>query len=279
MFNAIATIAMVLTLIFGGGGITAAAAQASLPDELLYPVKLLSEDVRYGMASEQTRLELELQYAEKRVTEIQQMTQAGQVPAEATMLRLQTQLRTALQSAAELENELALRQLEQIHTRLQNQLVVMDSTGPAAEPKAEAARLQTRQMIQENLALCEAGLTDPTMLKQQLRDRTRLTIQQTQTDVSSADAIASETAAGASNPWTTGTPTPGSSYGPGGQNPWTTGTPIPGSSYGPGTGTCEPDCLQNGTGDGTCSDCPQDGLGPQNSGTNDGNGNSGGGKP
>ena len=46
---------LVLAVMFGGAGVTAAAAQSSLPNEALYPVKLLVEEVQLSLAPSPTR--------------------------------------------------------------------------------------------------------------------------------------------------------------------------------------------------------------------------------
>ncbi len=43
------TIILAISLILGGSGITAVSAQGSLPDSALYPVKLLTEDIQFGL--------------------------------------------------------------------------------------------------------------------------------------------------------------------------------------------------------------------------------------
>jgi hypothetical protein len=98
-------------------------------------------------------------------------------------------------------------------------------------------------MLELQLHQAEAGIVDPQMLQEQIR------LQQQNGNMNPfGDAIELSGA----NPYATGTPTPGSSYGPGElQNPWTDTTPVPGSGYGPGPGPC--DKL-------TCT--PQPGKGP-----------------
>lgn len=245
MFGALGTILLIVSLILGGSGATVAAAQNSLPDQALYPVKTWSEDVRTGMTSStQTRLELALEYTSRRAEELQVMLRAGQTPPEAVQARMQAEIDLSIQLAAGQPDRQAVQAFEQIRQQLQVHEQVFLNLGKPTDPKAEALLDRTRTMLQDRLHLCEVGLKDPAMLRQQLRDRDQ---KQDGGKTPSAPALMPSTA-GKANPWTTGTPTPGSSYGPGpgdgagttvgdgGDNPWTTGTPTPGSGYGPGPG-------------------------------------------
>jgi len=268
MFSTLSTIVLIVSLIVGGGGVTVAAAQASQPDQPLYGVKVWSEDVRLGMtAGTQSEWKLALQYTSRRTQEIRTMIQAGLVPPAAVQTRYQNQVEQAIRLAAGFPYQQALQAVEQVRTRLQTQLQAFQQEDTQVPPLLDEARLQTRQMLQERLQWTEEGLADPAQLRERLRLMNQQHLQDPQhTPASTGEPVRTGAAgSGAGNPWTTGTPTPGSSYGPGpgtgdcpdctpvgthagpGQvgNPWTTGTPTPGSGYGPGPGlvpshTCTP---------------------------------------
>lgn len=225
MFSTFGTILLIVTLLLGGGGATTVAAQSAQPDSLLYPVKVWSEQARYALtADETTRLELQLQFAGRRMAEIQAQLAEGQTPSEAVQIRLQSHLQLALNLAAGLPDDQIAPALQRIQTALQTHLRAAEawqSAGPIGQQVAQ----QTHSMLQEKLGLCETGLQDPLRLRQHLQEQKQTT------------TMPAEDASG--NPWVEGTPTPGSGYGPGpgdNQNPWTDTTPTPGSSYGPGPG-------------------------------------------
>jgi hypothetical protein len=253
MFSAFATALLIVSLILGGGGITVAAAQNSQPDQALYSLKVWSEEARLDLsAGSQAEYQLALQFANRRADEIQALVQAGGIPPQTVQTRYQAQVEQAIQFAMNLPDEQAAKALQQIRSNLQVQQQAFLELQVNGSPMAEAAMLQTRQMLQERLQWVEVGLTDPAQLRDQLRKQDRLN---SPTPVNQSTQLAPGTGSG--NPWTTGTPTPGSEYGPGqgtgdcetctpsgsgqGSNPWTTGTPTPGSGYGPGQGTgdCE----------------------------------------
>lgn len=272
MFSTLATILLITSLILGGGGATIAAAQSSQPDQPLYSLKVISEDARINLAADpQSEYQLALEFASRRAEEMKAMLQAGSIPPEAVQARYQNQVEQAIQFAMNLPANQAVKALDQIQTRLQTQQQTFLQVQANESPRVNAILEQTRQMLQEHLRLVELGLTDPSLLRDQLRlrDQDR---KQDRLSSSTPEGQATQVLPGSSsgNPWTTGTPTPGSGYGPGkgtgdcenctptlggqGNNPWTTGTPTPGSGYGPGPG---PDPTR------TCTPGSSNGPGPQ----------------
>jgi len=69
----IPTLLLVATLLFGGTGATVAAAQSAMPDDLLYPVKLVSEESSLGLsASPEAKVKNQLKLLERRSDELDQ---------------------------------------------------------------------------------------------------------------------------------------------------------------------------------------------------------------
>jgi hypothetical protein len=97
----LARVALVLALVIGGSGATAFAAQASMPSDILYPVKLFTEDFRLALTTDpEVEFNLLLELAQERSNEITKMANAGEsVPARVN-LRLENHLRQATQLAA-----------------------------------------------------------------------------------------------------------------------------------------------------------------------------------
>jgi hypothetical protein len=237
MWTAIVTIITVLTLALGGGGGTVAAAQSAMPDQALYSVKTWTENLRYELAgTNQNRLELALNFAERRMEEIKTMLQAGNLPDQSVSARYQAQIETALRLASGMAGEDGTQALQQIQQQLLIQVQTLSQLH-MEDAGLEGVLLQTREMLQTRLQWVEQGLDDPTMLRKQIQN------QQGQQD-----------GTGDGNPWeeltqpTTCDPTIGSNNcltctpaqdGSNSQNPWTSETPIPGSGYGPGPGTCD----------------------------------------
>ena len=84
---------LIVALALGGTGATAFAAQSSMPDDALYPVKLLTEDIRLSLTADPVEaFNYLLNLAEERSREVTGLTeQELPVPEEVT-LRLQTHL-------------------------------------------------------------------------------------------------------------------------------------------------------------------------------------------
>lgn len=231
MFGTIGTIILIVTLVLGGSGVTVAAAQNSLPDDALYPVKIWSEDIRSGLTqNDQTRIQLAMDLVDRRAEEIVVMLRAGQVPPDSVHERLQAEVELAITLAVGQKDSDAVSTLRQIRERIEQQEQVMLSVGEPKSPQEETIQNQIQNMMREQLRLCDDGINDPQMLREHLQYRLQNSFKASST-YSANDTNGS--------PWMTGTPIPGSSYGPGpgdgngAGNPWTTGTPTPGSSYGP----------------------------------------------
>lgn len=286
------TVLLVVGVFLGSTSAAIAAAQNSLPESGLYPVKVWSEDTRLHWAgSDQARLGLVLQFTARRMEEIRSMLQAGEAAPEAVLARMQNQCENALRLAANQPDNQASMALLRVRTQLQLHLQAMNQLrlGANAEPALLQVQERVRTMLMEQIGLAEQGVTDPQWLRERMRTRgqnqeqnqdCQLTDCQqyqfqyrygfaTETETIAADSLYATD----SNPWTTGTPTPDSSYGRGeSQNPWTDNTPTPGSGYGPGESqnpwTDNTPTPGSGYGPGpgpdyTCTPQPGNGPGPQ----------------
>jgi hypothetical protein len=213
MFTTLALLVVSISLLFGGAGATAYAAQGSLPGEGLYAVKLWSEQTRLNLATDpEALLELNLLYATRRVEEMRRLAAMGEPAPEALQLRLEQQLDQSLSLAAGLEVAQMKLALEQMRAELQNQERILAGIPEGVDP----VMIRMRQTIQERLRLAEDGLKDPEQLRERLREREKLHIHRTSTPAGTPQ----------------GTPGPHSSV-----------TPPGGPAIGPGAcndGTCTP---------------------------------------
>ncbi len=231
MFNLVMAVLITVSLILGGGATTVSAAQVAQPGETLYPVKLWSEDLRLGWENNpQQKFDLALQFTARRAEEIQAVLMATGTVPEPVLTRFENQQRLSLQIAANLAPEWVAPALERVRDQAREQQQTM-AQSVLPNPAAQQVRARVQVMLQTQSQMAQHGLEDPEWLREQLRlrDRDRIstpTLVVTETETTSITGM---------NPWTTGTPTPGSGYGPGeSQNPWTDETPVPGSGYGPG---------------------------------------------
>lgn len=250
MVNTLASITLIVSLLFGGGGVTVAAAQSSEPDQLLYSIKLWSESLYSSLVLDpQSQFQLALDLSDRRSEEIQALFQSGILPSEAVQSRYVNQVEQTIRLALNLTENRAALALQQIQTRLESQQQAMSRVQINSSPEAGAALIQTRSMLQVRLQWVEEGLINPDQLRNQIKQRNQLQ-NQYQQNLGNSGGYETQIVPGlgVGNSLTTGTPTPGSGYGPGDcvnctpsgdgqvENPWTNGTPTPGSSYGPGFG-------------------------------------------
>jgi hypothetical protein len=105
MFTAIASFIVALTLAFGGAGATVYAAQDSLPNDFLYPVKTFSEDFQLALLrDEHDQLTMLQSFTQRRWGEINALMNAGEVVPPETITRLEYQIASMLALAAGMED-------------------------------------------------------------------------------------------------------------------------------------------------------------------------------
>jgi uncharacterized membrane protein YgcG len=152
MFALAIKLVLVLAVMLGGAGVTAAAAQSSLPNEALYPLKLFIEEVQWGSApSPEAQIDVQLDHAQQRVREMTQLAEQGAaIPADVPV-RLQTQLQATLQIAAQLDDQSMQAALDRIQLRMQDHLREMDQLH-----LNEAAGILTQVR-----AMAQLGQSDP----------------------------------------------------------------------------------------------------------------------
>lgn len=171
MLNTVFTLIVVLGLAFGGGTV---AAQTSQPDETLYPLKIWSEETRISFSPEpEEKFQLRLQFAARRMEEIQTMLLGGELPSEVVMLRLQTQMENAINLAAQMPDDQLHASLLQLQVRLQEQDQDMAQLelNENSDPALLQIRDRVRTMLRDQLHLCQSGLESSEVLREQLRNR------------------------------------------------------------------------------------------------------------
>lgn len=216
MTSLITSLIMIFTLILGGGGITVAAAQYSQPDSPLYQVKLISEDAQLALISDpEVQAQTTLEFAARRLEEIQGLLKDGQPVPQELAARYENEVAQAIRYAMNQPDNDAARTMSQIQTQLETQARILEQL-QAFGQQSQGILLQTRDTLQERLQLVSSGLGNMTQLRTNLQQQDQLQIQQTPNIVY---ITATPQAQGQQGGWVTGTPTPGSSYGPGPGDP------------------------------------------------------------
>ncbi len=220
---------LILTTLLGGAGAgTVFAAQSSMPDDLLYPIKTWSENARLELAtSPEKDIDLLLEFADRRVDEMLALENEGSdIPDP-----LLTQLQTHLELAAQLCDQTS----DPLQSRLQIRQALMTQQMLLAKAPEDILMLRTRDMLQQQIhKINQTQMEDGTLLGDtpeavdmlQSQDRDRLRTDQPE-DAGNLDAN------GYQQEQTPGGPNPNPDA-PGqqsdGQNPQRTKTPMPGQS-------------------------------------------------
>jgi hypothetical protein len=164
----IATLLVILSLLFGGTGATAVAAQASLPGDFLYPVKIFAEDLRMDLTTQpENKVDIALKHAARRYDEIQTLLEEGYLPPDPTVFSAQFQIRIALEEA--LASDEPAEQLQLVQQMLQKQYQKMNYLEIAVEPAGQAWMHQFQFLFENQLQMVGAGLKEPQKLQQELQ--------------------------------------------------------------------------------------------------------------
>jgi len=234
--NALIAAFLSIAVFFGGTATTVYAAQDSLPDQSLYPVKTWSEDAILSLtASPQARLNYTLDFTDRRIREVAELLSNGKAVPERVFTRLQDQLEQVLNLVAGMDDPTMIQDLEQIRLRAEAQLQTVAELMAGAPRSDQPILLQTHMRLQEQVQLCAMGETNPGGFKLQIQQRQQYRGGRGSGLTPTPDGNAAQTPTG-QTPSETPLPS-GGGYGPGQGGNEATGTP---GQYGPGQGGAQP---------------------------------------
>jgi hypothetical protein len=177
MWTFLTTMLVTLALAIGGTGITAYAAQDSLPNQPLYAVKTLTEDMQLRLTTQtENQLNLTLQFTNRRINEFSEMAKRGDSVPESVANRYGSEIDHAFQLMAGLPKGDLTSVLQQVKTQLQQQEQTMAESCQGHPEDAVLQQIQTR--LQQRLQLTENGLKDPQGFQEQVRQQIQAQIQQ-----------------------------------------------------------------------------------------------------
>ncbi len=170
MFTKIMAVLIAATLVFGGAAATAYASQASLPNDALYGVKTFGENLRLSLAPQpNAKLGIALEIAQRRVQEMAALSEMDiEIPVHLAS-QYQEQVEYAL-IAAEMPDDEIVPALEQVRTKLQEQLRIMEQLHQA-QPE-DPALVQAREQLRNMEQLHQAQPEDPALV--QAREQVRI---------------------------------------------------------------------------------------------------------
>lgn len=154
---------LLATAMLMGGGVTLASAQDDLPNEPLYGVKLLAEDIGLSLTgSPEAKVERLMELSQVRTQEMAALAENSQAAPELVLRRLERHAEQALEIAATLENDADLSQmLTQLRERLQIQDRLLSQLQTNASAEEELLLTRTHDRLQDCLRQVEDGLADP----------------------------------------------------------------------------------------------------------------------
>ena len=154
-------LAIIMSMAALGGGIVWAA-NDSLPDDLLYPVKITVEDVRLAFTSApQDQIDLALEFAEERVEEIQGLSAIDRQAPDKAIARMEQHIEQAMIYAAQISSdEEMVDALEQITVRTRTQVQVLEQMQFTASQQTYARLVQAAAIYRRGADRAEIGQSD-----------------------------------------------------------------------------------------------------------------------
>ncbi len=166
----VTTILVVFSLLFGSGSVTVLAAQGSLPNDMLYPVKTLSEDVHLSLTFDpQMKVQLLTEYSGRRVAEIEALAASGVDIPDFVTVRLEEQFDDMFQVTASLgDSEMSDALIHiRIHLRDRDQDMTMSKSNMPDTVDPQLATVQS--MLQHQNQVVTLGLENPVEFREQYR--------------------------------------------------------------------------------------------------------------
>ncbi len=168
-FVSVLSAIIVGTTALGGGVVWAA--NDSLPGELLYPVKIVTEDARLSFASiPQDQVGLTLEFIEDRVGEIQSLVESERPVSDTAIARMEQHVEQALVYASLVSSdEEMVDTLGQIATRTHTQAQVLEQMQFTASQQTQTMLMQAAAVCRQGAEVAENGLGDPQTFRSRYR--------------------------------------------------------------------------------------------------------------
>jgi hypothetical protein len=170
VMNFVRAAVLVLVILFGGGTLTVYASQGSLPGDGLYPLKMLSEDTLLSLtASPEKRLDLTLDFTDRRLTEMARLQTDGRSIPQNAVDRYNDELDQTLELAAAMQEPVIVQSLQTVSSHAEEQLRKMKGMLKGDSIPPALLKMQTRLQEQQNLA--NNGQADPQGFRQKFQEQ------------------------------------------------------------------------------------------------------------
>jgi len=171
-----AAISAVMLIFLSGLGGTVYAAQASGPDDILYGIKTLTEEIQLGLESDlEDKLDLYISFASRRLQEIQDQIDAGQEVSEKALALLDKYTQKMIEQAAKLDEKGLNKALLQIEENLRKQNQMMTELGKEHPQGGSPDLLNSQEKIRERIDLVGNGKDKPQEFKDKVNEQKEIT--------------------------------------------------------------------------------------------------------
>ncbi len=165
-------IAVVVLALLAASSLTVYAAQSSLPGEPLYSIKSLGEDIRLTLTiSTEAKLNLTMEYANRRLAEIQSLALHGKSLTDQTSARYQQELEDELELASQMNDRQMQLALGQIKAQAEAQGMTLEELIASLPNQASPAIANLQEQFEEQVQLSEIGEKNPQAFRKEIQER------------------------------------------------------------------------------------------------------------
>jgi len=176
MSSALISAFLAVTMLISGTGITAVAAQSSNANDLLYPMKLASEDIRYQLTTNSyEELKLAQEFLTRRTEELKTLVESGDQVPDQLLLNMQAQVLNVLQLCAKVDAETAAQAMAQLRQQMTSQEQLLTQLRTALQTELS---LQVQSRLRDQTRLMDQLMSDPLMNQEQIRQELQNQVQQ-----------------------------------------------------------------------------------------------------
>ena len=172
----VASILTAIVLTFGAVGGTVYASQDSLPNQTIYAVKTLTEDIRLRFSKQpEEKIRLLEMFANRRVEELYALSEKEEEFSQVTVTRLEQHAEDMLILASEQEGKDLTQSLNQIRKSLQAQEEKIAKLANTEHGNAVKKLTQVQKKLREKIHLAEEGLDNPAAFRKKMKSTTPFT--------------------------------------------------------------------------------------------------------
>ncbi len=161
-----AVLAIVVAFTGAGGGV--ALAGDSLPGDLLYPVKIVTEEVRLLMTTDPAdHAELAMTFATERVREMERLSNQGQAVPDSTVARLTRLMEQSMNQIALSRPDEVTPLWQRVRERARTQQQILERVRTRAPEESQDALRRASRVMERAMESAGAALGEPQRLREE----------------------------------------------------------------------------------------------------------------